>query len=255
MPRSPFSTRLAKQKSEPASAATQDRASTRPIIYCAAAPPPFLTAAHPNGDSRRARKTGASKTGPPRAPPCPIIVARSRVRARSSCHGTPTGHSQVGTFARRRSLRSIISCELARRGFFNNISFHRVVPTSWCRAATARATATAAPVIKIRCEINEGVPSIARSGHELVRQNTAARSGSSHIAAPPPRRRLHRLCARRRSMETVDRITRGDRILSINVARRPRNIFLRRIVETVCSPRRHKDTKELPRPSWLLPSW
>ena len=89
--------------------------------------------------------------------------------------------------------------ELARRGFFNNISFHRVVPNFVVQGGDPRGDGNGGPGYQIRCEINE-VPLCARRGRDGAVGQRHGRLAVVHhaFAAAAPGRRLHRLRARRR---------------------------------------------------------
>jgi cyclophilin family peptidyl-prolyl cis-trans isomerase/HEAT repeat protein len=109
--------------------------------------------------------------------------------------------------------------ELARRGFFNNISFHRVVPNFVVQGGDPRGDGNGGPGYQIRCEINEARYGRGAVGMALSGKDTG---GSQWFITHSPQPHLdggYTIFARVvEGMETVDRITRGDRIRSINVA-------------------------------------
>jgi cyclophilin family peptidyl-prolyl cis-trans isomerase/HEAT repeat protein len=109
--------------------------------------------------------------------------------------------------------------ELARRGFFNNIAFHRVVPNFVVQGGDPRGDGNGGPGYQIRCEINEVPYNRGAVGMALSGKDTG---GSQWFITHSPQPHLdggYTVFARVfEGMEIVDRITRGDRILSINVA-------------------------------------
>ena len=108
--------------------------------------------------------------------------------------------------------------ELARRGYFNNISFHRVVPNFVVQGGDPRGDGNGGPGYQIRCEINEVPYARGAVGMALSGKDTG---GSQWFITHSPQPHLdggYTVFARViEGMETVDRITRGDRIRSINV--------------------------------------
>ena len=115
--------------------------------------------------------------------------------------------------------------ELARRGFFNNISFHRVVPNFVVQGGDPRGDGNGGPGYQIRCEINEVPYNRGAVGMALSGKDTG---GSQWFITHSPQPHLdggYTVFARVvEGMETVDRITRGDRIRSINVAETKRGV-------------------------------
>ncbi|HYY42068.1 MAG TPA: peptidylprolyl isomerase, partial [Pyrinomonadaceae bacterium] len=108
--------------------------------------------------------------------------------------------------------------ELARRGFFNNIPFHRVVPNFVIQGGDPRGDGNGGPGYQIRCEINmvpygRGAVGMALSGKDT--------GGSQWFVTHSPQPHLdggytvfgHVVSG----MDVVDRIARGDRILSVTV--------------------------------------
>jgi cyclophilin family peptidyl-prolyl cis-trans isomerase len=109
--------------------------------------------------------------------------------------------------------------ELARRGFYNNIAFHRVVPNFVVQGGDPRGDGNGGPGYQIRCEINEVPYNRGAVGMALSGKDTG---GSQWFITHSPQPHLdggYTVFARvLEGMETIDRITRGDRIRSINVA-------------------------------------
>jgi len=104
------------------------------------------------------------------------------------------------------------------RGFFNNITFHRVVPNFVTQGGDPRGDGNGGPGYQIRCEINEVPYARGAVGMALSGKDTG---GSQWFVTHSPQPHLDggytvfaRVIA---GMETVDRTTRGDRIRSINV--------------------------------------
>ncbi|MDX6270461.1 MAG: hypothetical protein QOD28_1684 [Acidobacteriota bacterium] len=108
--------------------------------------------------------------------------------------------------------------ELARRGYFNNLAFHRVVPNFVIQGGDPRGDGNGGPGYQIRCEINATPYARGAVGMALSGKDTG---GSQWFITHSPQPHLdggYTVFARVvEGMETVDRITRGDRILAINV--------------------------------------
>lgn len=112
--------------------------------------------------------------------------------------------------------------QLAKRGYFNKIVFHRVVPNFVVQGGDPRGDGNGGPGYQIRCEINEvpyrrGAVGMALSGKDT--------GGSQWFVTHAPQPHLDggytvfgNVIA---GMEVVDRIVRGDMITSIVVTERP----------------------------------
>jgi cyclophilin family peptidyl-prolyl cis-trans isomerase len=108
--------------------------------------------------------------------------------------------------------------QLARKGFFNGLYFHRVVPNFVIQDGDPRGDGTSAPGWQIRCEINlvpyeRGTVGMALSGKDT--------GGSQWFVTHSPQPHLDggytvfgRVTA---GLDVVDRIARGDRILRIAI--------------------------------------
>lgn len=108
--------------------------------------------------------------------------------------------------------------ELARRGFFANIAFHRVVPNFVIQGGDPRGDGNGGPGYQIRCEINEVPYERGAIGMALSGKDTG---GSQWFVTHAPQPHLdggYTVFGRVVSgMETVDRIARGDPIRRIRV--------------------------------------
>ncbi|HKP71831.1 MAG TPA: peptidylprolyl isomerase, partial [Pyrinomonadaceae bacterium] len=108
--------------------------------------------------------------------------------------------------------------QLARRNYFNGVLFHRVVPNFVIQGGDPRGDGNGGPGYQIRCEINEVPYGRGAIGMALSGKDTG---GSQWFVTHSPQPHLdggYTVFARVvEGMETVDRITRGDRIRSVSV--------------------------------------
>ncbi len=108
--------------------------------------------------------------------------------------------------------------ELARRGFFNNITFHRVVPNFVIQGGDPRGDGNGGPGYQIRCEINEASYARGAVGMALSGKDTG---GSQWFVTHAPQPHLdggYTVFGRvTQGMDVIDRIARGDHIISVNV--------------------------------------
>jgi cyclophilin family peptidyl-prolyl cis-trans isomerase/HEAT repeat protein len=112
--------------------------------------------------------------------------------------------------------------QLAASGYFNNITFHRVVPNFVIQGGDPRGDGNGGPGYQIRCEINEVPYERGAVGMALSGKDTG---GSQWFVTHSPQPHLDggytvfgRVVA---GMDVVDRIARGDRIRSISVTEAP----------------------------------
>jgi cyclophilin family peptidyl-prolyl cis-trans isomerase len=113
--------------------------------------------------------------------------------------------------------------QLAKRGYFRGITFHRVVPNFVIQGGDPRGDGSGGPGYQIRCEINEvgfarGVVGMALSGKDT--------GGSQWFVTHSPQPHLdggYTVFGKVVSgMEVVDSIVRGDVINSVTVTERKR---------------------------------
>ena len=108
--------------------------------------------------------------------------------------------------------------QLAQSGYFNNVTFHRVVPNFVVQGGDPRGDGNGGPGYQIRCEINEVPYERGAVGMALSGKDTG---GSQWFVTHSPQPHLdggYTVFGRiREGMDVVDRLARGDVIQSISV--------------------------------------
>jgi peptidyl-prolyl cis-trans isomerase B (cyclophilin B) len=107
--------------------------------------------------------------------------------------------------------------ELANRGFYNGLNFHRVIPNFMIQGGCPEGTGTGGPGYKIDCEINPnkhvaGTLSMAHAG-----RNTG---GSQFFICHSPQPHLdgmHTTFGQTHDMDVVNAIRQGDKIISVTI--------------------------------------
>src|SRR5215207_3072942 len=112
---------------------------------------------------------------------------------------------------------------LARKNYFNNVLFHRVVPNFVVQGGDPRGDGNGGPGYQIRCEINEVPYNRGAVGMALSGKDTG---GSQWFVTHSPQPHLdggYTVFGRVvEGMDVVDRIVRGDRIRSVAITERGR---------------------------------
>ncbi|MBC7932621.1 MAG: peptidylprolyl isomerase [Rubrivivax sp.] len=108
--------------------------------------------------------------------------------------------------------------QLARRNYFNGITFHRVVPNFVIQGGDPRGDGNGGPGYQIRCEINMSPYARGAVGMALSGKDTG---GSQWFVTHSPQPHLdggYTVFGRVvEGLEVVDRIARGDRIRSVQI--------------------------------------
>lgn len=108
--------------------------------------------------------------------------------------------------------------ELARKGFFNGIAFHRVVPNFVVQGGDPRGDGNGGPGYQIRCEINLAPYERGAVGMALAGKDTG---GSQWFVTHSPQPHLdggYTVFGNVvEGMDVIDRLARGDRIRSITI--------------------------------------
>jgi cyclophilin family peptidyl-prolyl cis-trans isomerase/HEAT repeat protein len=209
---------LAKQKSEAALAAIRtaldspDYLLRRRAAAIIESAQPDTTASPEHGDGRIETVATRNRIGDYRR-----ALARRAARVLANV-STDKGAFQLELLPDAAPLTVDNFVELARRGYFNRIAFHRVVPNFVIQGGDPRGDGNGGPGYQIRCEINEVPYTRGAVGMALSGKDTG---GSQWFITHSPQPHLdggYTVFARVVSgMEVVDRITRGDRILAVNV--------------------------------------
>ena len=107
--------------------------------------------------------------------------------------------------------------DLSKKGFYDGLNFHRVIPNFMIQGGCPQGTGTGGPGYKIDCEINDnkheaGSLSMAHAG-----KNTG---GSQFFICHAPQPHLdgvHTVFSKTEDMSVVNAIERGDKILSVKI--------------------------------------
>ncbi|HEX5706477.1 MAG TPA: peptidylprolyl isomerase, partial [Pyrinomonadaceae bacterium] len=105
---------------------------------------------------------------------------------------------------------------LARKGYFNNLTFHRVVPNFVVQGGDPRGDGSGGPGYQIRCEVNEVPYERGAVGMALSGKDTG---GSQWFVTHSPQPHLdggYTVFGRVvEGMDVIDRVARGDRIRTV----------------------------------------
>ena len=109
--------------------------------------------------------------------------------------------------------------DLAEKGFYDGLTFHRVIPNFMIQGGCPLGTGTGGPGYQIKCEINPnkhlaGSLSMAHAG-----RNTG---GSQFFICHSPQSHLdgqHTVFGKTENMDVVNAIRKGDKILSVKIER------------------------------------
>lgn len=107
--------------------------------------------------------------------------------------------------------------DLAEKGFYDGLMFHRVIPNFMIQGGCPLGTGTGGPGHKIKCEINSnkhlaGTLSMAHAGRDT--------GGSQFFichAAQPHLDGVHTTFGQTQDMDVVNAIRKGDKILSLKI--------------------------------------
>ena len=107
--------------------------------------------------------------------------------------------------------------DLANKGFYDGLNFHRVIPNFVIQGGCPKGNGTCGPGYKIKCEINDnkhmaGSLSMAHAGKDT--------GGSQFFICHSPQPHLdgvHTVFGQTNDMDVVNAIKAGDKILSVKV--------------------------------------
>jgi peptidyl-prolyl cis-trans isomerase B (cyclophilin B) len=107
--------------------------------------------------------------------------------------------------------------DLANKGFYNGLKFHRVIPNFMIQGGCPEGTGTGGPGYNIKCEINSkkhqaGTLSMAHAGRDT--------GGSQFFICHSPQPHLdgvHTTFGQTNDMDVVNAIRQGDKIVSVTI--------------------------------------
>jgi len=135
---------------------------------------------------------------------------------------TAKGAMTVELFATDAPLTVANFCKLAKSGFYDGLTFHRVLPNFVIQGGCPKGTGTGGPGWTIKCETSggnqrhdRGVLSMAHAGKDTGGSQffvCHSREGTAHLD------RKHTCFGKvTKGVEVVDKIKAGDKIVSIEV--------------------------------------
>lgn len=104
---------------------------------------------------------------------------------------------------------------LAKKGFYNGLSFHRVIKAFMIQGGCPKGDGTGGPGYQIKCEINkqkhtQGTLSMAHAGKDTGgSQFFITHTSTPHLDG------IHTVFGRTADMEVVNKIAKGDKIESV----------------------------------------
>ncbi len=107
--------------------------------------------------------------------------------------------------------------KLSKDGFYDDLSFHRVIPNFMVQGGCPLGTGTGGPGYKIDCEINSnkhqaGSLSMAHAG-----KNTGGSQFFICHEAQPHLDGIHTVFGKTEDMDVVNAIAKGDKIVSVKI--------------------------------------
>ncbi|NJM98567.1 MAG: peptidylprolyl isomerase [Phormidesmis sp. RL_2_1] len=107
--------------------------------------------------------------------------------------------------------------KLSKDGFYDDLSFHRVIPNFMVQGGCPLGTGTGGPGYKINCEINPnkheaGTLSMAHAG-----KNTGGSQFFICHEAQPHLDGIHTVFGKTEDMDVVNAIQKGDKIVSVTI--------------------------------------
>lgn len=107
--------------------------------------------------------------------------------------------------------------DLAQKGFYDGLIFHRVIPNFMIQGGCPQGTGTGGPGYKINCEINRNMHEAGSLSMAHAGKNTG---GSQFFICHAPQPHLdgvHTVFGKTPDMNVVNAIQKGDKILSVKI--------------------------------------
>jgi peptidyl-prolyl cis-trans isomerase B (cyclophilin B) len=117
-------------------------------------------------------------------------------------------------------------CDLAKKGFYDGLTFHRIIPDFVIQGGCPNGTGTGGPGYKIKCELNggnqyhdRGVLSMAHAGRDTGGSQffiCHSRKNTAHLD------RVHTCFGKvTEGLDVIDKIRQGDEIEKIEIHETP----------------------------------
>jgi len=107
--------------------------------------------------------------------------------------------------------------KLSKDGFYDDLSFHRVIPNFMVQGGCPLGTGTGGPGYKIKCEINDN----AHEAGSLSMAHAGKDTGGSQFfichEAQPHLDGIHTVFGKTEDMDFVNQIAKGDKIVSVKI--------------------------------------
>jgi peptidyl-prolyl cis-trans isomerase B (cyclophilin B) len=107
--------------------------------------------------------------------------------------------------------------DLAQKGFYDGLDFHRVIPNFMVQGGCPQGTGTGGPGYKINCEINRNMHEAGSLSMAHAGKNTG---GSQFFICHSPQPHLdgvHTVFGKTPDMAVVNAIKKGDKIISVKI--------------------------------------
>jgi peptidyl-prolyl cis-trans isomerase B (cyclophilin B) len=107
--------------------------------------------------------------------------------------------------------------DLAQKGFYDGLDFHRVIPNFMVQGGCPQGTGTGGPGYKIDCEINRNMHEAGSLSMAHAGKNTG---GSQFFICHSPQPHLdgvHTVFGKTPDMAVVNAIKKGDKIISVKI--------------------------------------
>jgi peptidyl-prolyl cis-trans isomerase B (cyclophilin B) len=111
--------------------------------------------------------------------------------------------------------------DLAEKGFYDGLNFHRVIPNFMIQGGCPQGTGTGGPGYKINCEINRNLHEAGSLSMAHAGKNTG---GSQFFICHSPQEHLdgvHTVFGKTENIDVVNAIRQGDKIKSVKIDRDP----------------------------------
>ena len=107
--------------------------------------------------------------------------------------------------------------DLAEKGFYDGLTFHRVINNFMIQGGCPQGTGTGGPGYKIKCEIN---PNLHQAGSLSMAHAGKNTGGSQFFICHSPQSHLdgvHTVFGKTEDMDVVNAIKGGDKMLSVKI--------------------------------------